>query len=58
MASSNPRSSLIARCLESKSCVSFFSVSETFKSPWFPVAYLQCVLLIPLADIFLHTFGG
>lgn len=34
----------------------FFSVSETFKSPWFLVTYMQCILLIPLADIFSHTW--
>lgn len=30
----------------------FFLVSETFKFPWFLVAYMQYVLLIPPADIF------
>lgn len=36
-------------------CV-IFSFSETFKSPWFLVASRQCVLLIPLADVFTHTW--
>lgn len=43
---------LICCCLDSKSCVWYFSVRETFKSPWFLLSYKQCVLLIPMADIF------
>lgn len=43
---------LIFCCLDSKSCVWYFSVRETFKSPWFLLSYKQCVLLIPMADIF------
>lgn len=47
---------LISCCLDSKSCVLYFSVSETLKSPWFLVSYVQCVPLIPLADIFSHIW--
>lgn len=43
---------LIPCCLDSKSYVFFFTVSET----WFLVAYMQCVLLILLADIFSHIW--
>lgn len=40
-------------CLDSDFFVDFFfPISET----WFLVAYMQCILLIPLADIFSHIW--